>query len=123
MARLLGRSGQEVKADGAGFGALGAHPMADGLLGILRDQAFQLGLGLLVFEMRRSGSGEDRGELGPGIGCGHVDDADSFKPRLRRLDPEQLWLFAVLDTPPEFALGGDNQMLIKRIGMGQDLDP
>jgi hypothetical protein len=30
---------------------------------------------------------------------------------------------AALDTAPEFALGGDNQMLIERIGMGDDLDP
>ena len=37
MARLLIRSGQKVEADGAGFGALGAHPMADRLPGIFRD--------------------------------------------------------------------------------------
>jgi hypothetical protein len=46
-----------------------------------------------------------------------------FEPRLRRLDPEQLRLFTALDTAPELALGGDNQMLIERIGMGGDLDP
>jgi hypothetical protein len=34
--------------------------MADRLLGVLRYQALELGLGLLVFEMGGSGPGEDR---------------------------------------------------------------
>jgi hypothetical protein len=68
MARLLIRSYHKVKADGTGFRALGADAVADGLFGILRHQAFELGLGLLVFEMSGPGPGEDRGELRPGIG-------------------------------------------------------
>jgi hypothetical protein len=77
---------------------------------------------LLVLEMRLPGSREDRGELRPGIGRIHVDDADGFEPRLRRLDPKQLRLLTALDTAPEFALGADNQMLIKRIGCRYKID-
>ena len=93
------------------------------LLGILGHQAFELGLGLLVLKMRLAATGENRSEFRPGIGCGHVDDTDRCKPRLGRLDAEQLRLVATLDTAPELALGSDDQMLIERIGMGQDLNP
>jgi hypothetical protein len=97
--------------------------MADCFLGVVRHQVFELGLGLLVLKMGLPGAGEDRRQLGPGVGRGHVDNAHRFKPWLRRLDPEQLRLFTALDAAPELALGGDNQVLIERIGMGQDLDP
>ena len=30
---------------------------------------------------------------------------------------------AALDTAPELAFGGDNEVLVERIGMGRDLDP
>ena len=36
--------------------------------GVLRHQALEFGPRLLVFEMRRPGAGEGRGEFGPGIG-------------------------------------------------------
>ena len=61
------RTTQEVQADGAGFRALGPNAMPDGFLGVLRHQAFEFGLGLFMFEMGRSGSGKDAGELRPGI--------------------------------------------------------
>src|SRR5215469_10693046 len=63
MACLFTGCGQDVEADSTGFGALGAHPMADGLLGIFRNQPFQLGLGLLVLEMGRPRAREDRGKF------------------------------------------------------------
>ena len=97
--------------------------MPNRLLGIFRHQALKLGLGLLVLEMRLAGSREDRSELGPSIGRSHVNNAHRFEPRFRRLDAKQLGLFAALDTTPELALGSHDQMLIERIGMGQDLDP
>src|SRR6516165_4979990 len=97
--------------------------MPNRLLGIFWHQTLKFGLGLLVFEMCLMGSREDRGKLRPGVRGTHIDNAYGLKPRLRRLDPEQLRLFAGLDTTPELALGGDDEMLIERIGMGQDLDP
>jgi hypothetical protein len=97
--------------------------MANRLLGIFRHQALKFRLGLLVLEMRRLGSREDRSELCPSVGRSHVDNAHGLKPRLGRLHAKQLRLFAALNTAPKLALGDDNQMLIERIGMGQNLDP
>jgi hypothetical protein len=64
-----------------------------------------------------------RRQLGPGIRRTHVNNADRFQPRLGRLHAEQLGLFAALNTAPEFSLGGEDEMLIERIGMSQDLHP
>jgi hypothetical protein len=46
------------------------------------------GLGLFMFEVRRTGPREDRGELRPGIGRAHFDDAHRLDPWLWRLDSE-----------------------------------
>jgi hypothetical protein len=73
--------------------------------------------------MRFASADEDRCKSRPGVGRGHIHDADSFEPRLGWLDPKQLrLLLAVLDAAPELALGGDDQVLIERIGMSDDLD-
>jgi len=72
--------------------------MADRFLGIFRHQALQLGLGVLVIVMRLAGAREDRGELGPGIGCSHINDPNRLEPRFGRLDPKQLRLLAALDA-------------------------
>ena len=114
---------RQVKTDGAGFRASGANPMAGRLPGILRHQALEFGLGFLVLEMRLSGANKDAGEFRPGIGGAHVDDAHRLNARLRRLDPKQGWRLATFDTAPELPLGGDNEVLVERIGMGGDLDP
>jgi len=97
--------------------------MGNRLLGIVRHQALELGLGLLVLEMRLVGSREDRSELCPSVGRNHVNNPHGLEPRLGRLDSEQLGFFAPLDTAPELALGSHDQVLIERIGMGQDLNP
>ena len=97
--------------------------MADRLLGILRHQTLQFRLGLFMVEMGRTGPRKHRSELRPGIGGAHVDDAHRLDARLWRLDPEQPRRLAALDTAPEFALRGDDEMLIERIGVGRDLDP
>jgi len=52
--------------------------MADRLPGILRHQVLELGLGLLVLEMRLPGVDEDAGVLRPGIGSAHIDDANTY---------------------------------------------
>jgi hypothetical protein len=115
--------GWKIKADRARLRAFGADAMTGRLFGVLRHQAFELGFGLFVLEMRLPGSREDRREFRPGIGRCHVDNPHRFEPRLGWIDAKQPGLFAALDTAPELALGGDNQMLIERIGMGEDLDP
>ena len=96
--------------------------MAGGLLGVDRHQALEFGLGLFMVEMGLAGLRIDAGELRPSIGAAHIDDADRLDPGLWRLDAEQLWLLTILDAAPELALRGDDQVLIERVGMGQDLD-
>src|SRR5580704_727775 len=76
-----------------------------------------------MLRMRRAGPGKDAGELRPGIRRTHVNNADRLKPRLRRLDAKQPWRFPALDTAPELALRGDDEVLIKRIGVRHDFDP
>ena len=109
---------QELKGDGAGFGALGAHAMADCLLRVLRHEAFQFSLGALVFEKCRVSSSKRAGEFCPGIGRAHIDNADRRNARLRRLDAEEGRGLAALDTAPELPFSGDNEVLVERIGMG-----
>jgi hypothetical protein len=53
----------------------------------------------------------------------HASDAVMLticKSPPRRLEPEQLRLFIGFDAAPELTLGRDNQMLIERIGMGEN---
>src|SRR5580692_880026 len=114
---------EEVEAHGARFRALGPDAMPGRLLGILWHQTLQFGLGLFMFEMRRTGPRENRSKLRPGIGGAHVDDADGLDAGLWRLDPEQPRWLATLHAAPELPLGRHNQMLIERVGMGGDLDP
>ena len=59
----------------------------------------------------------------PGVGRGHIDDTDRLDAGLRRIDAEKGRGLAVFDAPPELPLGGDNEVLVKRIGMGGDLYP
>src|SRR5580698_6878812 len=75
---------QQVEADGPRFGAFRSNAMADRLFGILGHQALQLCLGLFVLEVGRSGAGKDPGELRPGIGGAHVDDAHRLNARFWR---------------------------------------
>src|SRR5437588_9060044 len=96
----------DVKAHRAGLRALGLHPMTERFLGVLGDQALELGLGFLMVEKGLPGGAEDRRELGPGIGGRHVDDPHRRKARARRVDPEQARGLAILHTAPELALGG-----------------
>ena len=97
--------------------------MADRLLGVLRHQALELGLGLFMLEMRRPGLREQRRELRPGIRGAHVDDPHRLDPRLRRFDPEQARGLPELDTAPELLLRGEHEVLVERIGSDRDLDP
>jgi hypothetical protein len=76
-----------------------------------------------VLEVNSPGAEKDTGELCPGVGAAHINNANGLDLRLRRLDSEKGRGLAVLDAAPELPLRGDNEMLIKRIGMGGDLHP
>src|SRR5450631_2475426 len=78
-----------LEADRTGLGALGPNAVAECLLGVLRHQPLELGLGLLVVEKGRPGRAEYRCELRPGVGLPHVDDPNRLDPRPWRFDPEQ----------------------------------
>ena len=114
---------EEFECDGAGFRPFGAYAMADSLLCIFGHQGLQFGLGFFVLEICRLGPGKASGELRPGIGGAHIDNANRLDPRLWRLDPKQSRRLAIFDTAPEFPLSGDDEVLVERIGMGLDLDP
>ena len=86
-------------------------------------KTLKLGLGLFVFEVGGPGADKDACELRPGIGGAHINNANGLDPRLWRLDPEQARELAVLYTAPELPFSGDNEVLVKRIGMGGDLHP
>src|SRR6202050_2024248 len=79
---------QEIETDGSRLGALGPNAVAGRFLGVLRHQALEFDLGLLVLDMSRAGPRKNRGALGPGIGRRHVDDPNSLDARLRWLHAE-----------------------------------
>src|SRR5580700_2627914 len=64
---------QHFEADRPGLGALGPHPMAEGLLGVLGHQPLEPGLGLFVLDKSRSRREEYRRELSPRIRHPHID--------------------------------------------------
>src|SRR6516165_6014581 len=67
-----------IKAHRPRFRALCSYAVSDGLSGILRHQGFELAFGPFVVEKGAPSIAEERGELGPGIGRAHIDDADSL---------------------------------------------
>src|SRR5947209_5950910 len=68
---------QNIEADGSGFRPFGPDTVPDGLLGILRHQSLELGLGALVLQKCRPGPAEHSCQLRPGIRRAHIHDADS----------------------------------------------
>src|SRR2546430_15911879 len=76
---------QDIKAHRTCFGTLGSDPMPDCLLGVLRHKPLELRLGGLVLEIGLTRAPEHAGELRPGVGCAHVDDADRLNARPWRL--------------------------------------
>src|SRR6516164_8153064 len=84
---------EEIKAHSARLRASRPQPMADRLLGVLRKQGLQLAFGPLVFEVSRPGSAEQPGEFRPTIGRAHIDDANGFDARARRLGIDEVGCF------------------------------
>src|SRR6516164_4363065 len=76
---------QHIKAHRPRFRALGFHAVPDGLPGIFRHQGLELAFGPFVVEKGTPGAAEERGNLGPGVGRAHVDDADGLDAWPRRL--------------------------------------
>ena len=76
-----------------------------------------------MVEERRAGCAEEAGELRPRIGLAHVDDANRFDPRPRRLDAIGARRLAGLNAAPEPPLGRHQKVLIERVGGDGHLDP
>src|SRR5438046_1104535 len=70
-----------------------------------------------------AGLDKNRSKFGPGVRGGHIHNPYGLNARLRRIDPEQGGGLASFDAAPEFRLCGDNEMLVKRIGVGLDFNP
>src|SRR6516162_6482262 len=114
---------QHIKAHRPRARALGPHPMADRLLGVVRYQGFELALRALVVEKGFPRVAEERGELGPGIRCAHIDDADGLDARPWRLSQDEVWDFARLYTAPEFLFRRHEDAEIKWVHGNRDLHP
>src|SRR5450755_164039 len=114
---------QDIEAHRPGLRPFGPNPMTDGLLGVFRHEAFELGFGALVLEKGRPGPTEHPGHLSPGVGRAHIDDPNGRDAGPGRLDPEQARRLAALHTAPELLLGGQKQVLVERISHNGDLDP
>jgi hypothetical protein len=70
-----------------------------------------------------SGVAENTRKFRPGIRGAHIHNPNRLDPRLWWFDAEEARGLAALDTEPELPLGRDNEVLVKRIGVGGDLDP
>src|SRR5260370_18033733 len=103
---------QDIEAHGSGFRPLGPNPMPDGLLGVFRHQALELGLVALVFKKRRAVPPKHPGKFGPGIGRAHVNDANGSDPRPRRLGAQQPRRLGALAAAPELFLGGPKPVAV-----------
>src|SRR6266581_5993440 len=97
--------------------------MPDRLLGVLRYEAFELRLGVLMFEVGLTGAAKDVGEFRPGIGRAHVHDPHRLNASSRWLDAEEARGLATLHAPPEFLFRGQQEVLVEWIGRNLDLDP
>ena len=110
---------EEVEADGARLRALGPDAMADGLLGILRHQALEFGLGLFVLEMRRPGPRKHPANSAQALEALISTMRTASMRGFGGSTPNRRRGLAALDTAPELPLRRDNQVLIERIGIGR----
>src|SRR3954451_21811146 len=79
---------------------------------------------LRMLDKSWSGSAVDGRELGPGGRVTHVDRPHRFNARPWCLKPRrEARGFAGLDAAPELLLGGEQKVLIERVGVDLDLDP
>ena len=90
--------------------------MPDRLLGVLRHEALELGLGILMLEVGLSRSPKHAGEFGPSVRRAHVDDPHRLDAGPRRLDAEEARGLAAFHAAPEFLFRRQKEVLIERIG-------
>src|SRR5262249_15682975 len=76
-----------------------------------------------MVEESLSGAAEYSGKLGPGVRAAHIDNSDCLDSGLWWVDAKEARGLATLDAVPELAFSRDNQMLIERVGVGDDFDP
>jgi hypothetical protein len=74
--------------------------------------SLELELSPLVLEEGGAGRAEHAGEFRPGAGSAHVNDADRFDPRSRRLNTEQTRRLAVLDAAPKLLFRGQKHLRV-----------
>src|SRR3954451_10330560 len=77
---MVGLHLQEIKADRAGLGALGAQAVTDRFFRVFRHELLQICFGSLVLDKGGPGAAEGTCKLGPGIRAAHVNNADCRKP-------------------------------------------
>src|SRR4051794_39516705 len=65
---------QDIKVHRAGFGSFCPDPVPNRLLGVVRHEAFEFRLGILMLEVGLSGAPEHAGEFGPGVRRTHIDN-------------------------------------------------
>ncbi len=90
--------------------------MPDRLLGVIRHEAFELCLGVLMLEVGLSGAAKDVGEFRPGIGRAHVHDPHRLDASSRGFDAEEARGLAALHAAPEFLFRGQQEVLVEGIG-------
>src|SRR6516165_4908308 len=103
---------QQVKADRAGFGPLGADAMANRLFGIFRHQRLELGFGALMVQEGLPGNEEYPRKFRPRIRRTHIHNSDRRDPRLWWFDTKEARRFTTLDAAPELPFSRNDQVLV-----------
>src|SRR5262249_34842654 len=96
---------QHIQAHRAGVLALCPHPMSHRPFFGFGHDRLKLAIWRLAVEKSTAGAAEQRGELRPGIRRTHIDDADRFDTRPRRLGINEVGRLAGLDAAPELLFG------------------
>src|SRR5262245_21662152 len=114
---------EHIKTYGPRSRASGPHSVANGLLGVLGHQGFELAFGPFVLQKGAAGVAEQRGELRPRIRRAHIDDADGLDARAWRLGIDEMGSFAGLHRAPELLFRRHQDAQIERVYGDCDLDP
>src|ERR1700679_2600478 len=107
---------EEIEADRARLRTFGPNAVAAHLLCVIRHQSLELGLCPLVVQKSGTRGAEETGELHPRIGAAHVDYANCFDPRPRRLNAIGARRLSGLNATPEPPLRRHQKVLVERVG-------